>query len=1358
MNDDSKNKLIEQLTDKCRELEVELKKVLDKSPVSSQDQTSDSIDFHISNLSNTLHMMSTNESVSTGSMKSLQNELERALNLIKQKRTEIQSYQIECDKLRSQISNIKQIPNEDSSKKDIEKLNAFIDELNREKADLASELMEKNSKLDQLLDSEEQNQHLRSNLELELFNKQNHCQELEKIIDQLHQELNLKQHNQPQNNSINEQKYLILINEYEAQINDLNLKIANRENEVQKFREMYIEVCNDKNNLHETLKQQYDEEYDAKIKQKLDLILANKLDEQKNSLNEKWCNERTSLIAEYRKQIDTNLSDLKVCREKLIASEKFNDQLRVDKANCELKASRSESEFKEKISNLERILKDSEEKSNSEINSLKNELEIFRLKLDTEEKKTESALNDFKINQEEERTKLLVSIDRLEKEKVELRNKINEVEQLLKNKDLNLEALNKKMVQISELENLNAQQASLISQMKNQIEQANGKIKEQENNLFLLQDNSKSIGSKLSKEIETIASQKASLESEIMNLKKKNEQIEASSLSLAAKKDEELQKCIEQLEKRFQEDYDTFLQTNKDNVEKALSEKTTEFAQEKERLIEFYQKKFDEYDQNEKSLMKKIKELKERPKEEHKQIQTDQSEHEADQEEYIGNLLERIRELEDILSNTDAHFEIELNKLRSELEEEYEIKLKQEVNSARLNEFREESVEQSYRVKLEHLQEKYQEHLNKMKEKYENELVKNKQILNENYRKALVKSKSEIENLQEMVSRYKKNSQDSDKIVESLKNEMKSIKESHLDEVTNLKITLEKEKENLKDNYEQAVKKIANLEKELNNSDERFRSQLNCVKQQLKAEHGAEMSRLNQKMQDMMKSHSTAVEKLKKCHGKKIGSTEMDKTSFCQTDMSFKDIDLLEAFQQNYFNTLSRIKTDVMNEFDEHNKSIKEYVRDKIIDVFMPKIDNLLKEFRVSETMARVKMDELEIDLAKILSCTDRKKKADSKINNQYENNEFNLYSKSASVLRDLESSECETKSAKKSGSIVLSSGYKYTPLRQSWSNLSQMNTMSPVSGANFESPITKKFLNENMSKTSWNIKNKLGSQSGLILSNMEEEESDFIENSSVDLNNKDCIYVDDCEIISMEEKGTFFKKYQNIRQKKTQKNFSRQLTAQRPHSASNLIRSSSNFAPTQGEKNLSLARSNTNINTRQLNADIMKPKTNLNIYKTSLSRQSLFDNDDELPIKLEFDSDEVMSEMSGKSCGKNRSFSNLNGSSRSSSSLGAKTVSSNASAFCSQSLPRSRTPNRSIGSDMIGSGHSYRSPTLSSINKSVTSSTENVQQSTNFNPQNSISTTSTHYYSINSNIGSNLVKNSAPPLPQQPKKKNIFY
>ncbi|CAF0943496.1 unnamed protein product [Brachionus calyciflorus] len=1335
MNDESKNKLIEQLSEKCRELQSELDRT---SATVNPIQSNDSFDFHISNLSNTLHCISTNDSIATGSMKSMQNELERALNFVKQKRSEIQSYQLECNKLRADIANLQNNPSgntiNDDVKLELERMGNLIDELNREKNELSNELLEKNAKLDQLLDSEEQNQHLRSNLELELFNKQSHCQELEKLIDQLHQELSLKQpqqQQQQQNTSLNEQKYLILINQYESDINDLKIQLVNRDNEIQKFREMYLAVCNEKNNLQDSLKQQYDDEYEDKIKQRLDLILANKLDEQKNVLNEKWSQERTNLIGEYRKQIDSNLADLKSCREKLVASEKFNDHLRVEKANLELKSSRTESELKEKISQIERNSKDNEDTLKSEISSLKNEFEINKIKMEAELKKVESNFNEMRLNFEHEKIRLLDTVEKLTKEKDDISFRI---EELSRNKNTDSEKYLEKEAKILKLEASIGEKDALIEKLNLEINDKNSHFKNLEEKINNSQSDYKLLEAKFTTEIENLNNHKKNLELEILGLKRMNEQLEASKMTVICKKDEELQKCIQQLEKRFEEDYDKFLQTNKDAIEKALNEKTKEFSKEKEKLIEFYQNKFSEFEENEKNLLKQIKETKEKeivkPRMDSKYTQSDPVE---DQEEYIGNLLERIRELEDILSNTDAHFEIELNKIRVELEEEYEAKM--------LN-YRGDSVEQSYRVKLEQLQDKYQDHLNKMKEKYDSELLTNKQILSENYKKALLKSKSEIENLQNMVSRYKKNSMDSDKIIDSLKAEMRSMKESHLDEVTNLKITYEKEKETLKDNYEQSIKKLGLLEKELSNSDERFKSQLDNLRQQLKSEYGVELSKLNQKMQDMMKSHSQAVDKLKKNYQKVDISS---KTSQIQTDMSFKDLELLEKFQQNYLNTLSRMKADMINEFDAQNKSIKDFLKDKIKTIFMPKISDLLKEFRVSETMIRIKMEELENDLDRILIGSENKKSAP-------QNNTNNLYSKSASVLRDLESSDNDvsnTKSVKKSGSIILSSGYKYTPLRQSWSNLTQMNTLSPVSAPYFDSPVSKKFLEENMNKTP-----RLTSRSGLILSHMEEE---IIENLSPEefdtKEDKDYVYVDDNQ-----ESQTHFKKYQNIRQKKTQKNFKLINSQPRPHSASNLIRSTSNFiTTTQSEKSLILTRSNTNVNSKQLD-NIMKPKTNLSIYKTSLSKQSLYENDEETPIKLESDSDEVMSEISSKSSsGKLRTNSSvLNGSTRSGSSIGIKTVSSSNSAFCTNSLPRSRTPN---GSSM-NSEHSYRSATLSSINKSVNSSGENIHLSvsSNFNPQNSVSTTSTQYHPIGSNVGTNLIKNSVPPLPQQPKKKSIYY
>lgn len=251
------------------------------------------------------------------------------------------------------------------------------------------------------------------------------------------------------------------------------------------------------------------------------------------------------------------------------------------------------------------------------------------------------------------------------------------------------------------------------------------------------------------------------------------------------------------------------------------------------------------------------------------------------------------------------------------------------------------------------------------------------------------------------------------------------------------------------------------------------------------------------------------------------------KTQSCQTYTTQQDIDMLETFRQKYLETLSRMKSDMMKEFDAQTLRVSErvtrqinqersLVKEKINQILFPKVSDLLKEFRVSDTMIRIKMDELDKDLEYIIENIDPKKPISysnqllssmrssegEKLNKIEENlisnstssqakrsasaltntlrptsNQVeiasNLYSKSASSMRDIQPSifskeidlkPVEPQAPKPTGSIVLSSGYKYTPLRQSWSNLSQMNPLSPY----LESPLSKKIVSEEINSSEY--------------------------------------------------------------------------------------------------------------------------------------------------------------------------------------------------------------------------------------------------------------------------------------------------
>ena len=165
--------------------------------------------------------------------------------------------------------------------------------------------------------------------------------------------------------------------------------------------------------------------------------------------------------------------------------------------------------------------------------------------------------------------------------------------------------------------------------------------------------------------------------------------------------------------------------------------------------------------------------------------------------ERIGQLLEKVSSLEELIGNADAHFEQEVERLRQELDEDYQTKLKSELEreeverqhlirvieelksqlrgdgsetsslcdgheasdfhfmstsidqlgkaasrskylkvkeELELKEKEMETVSQAYRTKINDLQENYNCGLKQMEQKYQADVARIKQELNENYK------------------------------------------------------------------------------------------------------------------------------------------------------------------------------------------------------------------------------------------------------------------------------------------------------------------------------------------------------------------------------------------------------------------------------------------------------------------------------------------------------------------------------------------------------------------------------------------------------------------------------------------------
>ncbi len=190
-------------------------------------------------------------------------EFERALATLKQKRAECLAYTAEIDQLKRDLSaasiqlNQRQSNSgEDLLRAELTRLTGLVDELQREKIELANDLIDKNTRLDAMLEQEEQFQSVKSQLEMEVYAKQERVNECERLMGEV----------RTKSAEAAGQR----MKELEALVGELQLKVANREHEVQKTREMYIEVCREKNDLEESVKVRLEEEMAGRVRAKVE--------------------------------------------------------------------------------------------------------------------------------------------------------------------------------------------------------------------------------------------------------------------------------------------------------------------------------------------------------------------------------------------------------------------------------------------------------------------------------------------------------------------------------------------------------------------------------------------------------------------------------------------------------------------------------------------------------------------------------------------------------------------------------------------------------------------------------------------------------------------------------------------------------------------------------------------------------------------------------------------------------------------------------------------------------------------------------------------------------------------------------
>lgn len=452
------------------------------------------------------------------------------------------------------------------------------------------------------------------------------------------------------------------------------------------------------------------------------------------------------------------------------------------------------------------------------------------------------------------------------------------------------------------------------------------------------------------------------------------QQFEKEKTMTLARKEEEFQKVIGELEKRFEDDYSKFIQSYKENLARTLQEKSDEFVREKDSLNGMYEKKISELEDREQNLLKQVKELKKNmstssnystqevqttPRTAHESELAAHNNYEstnttstcerlhltnlqqsnsklvtnaiANKEMEFNNEINRLKEeneslnkqiktLEELINSTDHHFETEIDKLKDEFEADYRQRLEHELDQKeiehqhllnqlniqneqnlqneletlrkkllsnneaddKLSIYKQQQQEKFFKLKQElNLREKQVEQLEiqsknkveKLKFDYEKAIGVEKESfeklrkdLDDQFKSQTQRIKQENENLQLFIQKLKKTNADSDKLIQNLKDELNNTQSTNMDEIKSLKLNMEREKDILQQKIDQLTSKLQKTEKLITENDDKTRNDMETMKAKLKEQYGQELSKMNAKMKDMMKSHGNAIELLKKQH------------------------------------------------------------------------------------------------------------------------------------------------------------------------------------------------------------------------------------------------------------------------------------------------------------------------------------------------------------------------------------------------------------------------------------------------------------------------------------------------------------
>ena len=305
-----------------------------------------------------------------------------------------------------------------------------------------------------------------------------------------------------------------------------------------------------------------------------------------------------------------------------------------------------------------------------------------------------------------------------------------------------------------------------------------------------------------------------------------------------------------------------------------------------------------------------------------------------------------IRQLEEMLKKTDSHFKQEIEKMmliedgkRAKLESEVEslrkhlaqvkdrlngggksasctnlvhddedgTDLDSEVDSTlssqhchskyfklrrRLNQKDEEmgTIEQAYRLQIEGLEAKFNRLLDQSRKDLEN---KERDCVKA--REEIARLRSELSKQRDSSEFFRKSLADSEKIIESLKAEMKLNKENHLSEIASAKMREEMEKKSLKIRCHELEREIESMSAAMEKRVQKSMAEAEATMSRMRESHEDELTKMKMRMKDLVKQAG------------RLSSMNCQSVSV-QTDVDQSYIEQLIEFKQKHLEVLAQWK------------------------------------------------------------------------------------------------------------------------------------------------------------------------------------------------------------------------------------------------------------------------------------------------------------------------------------------------------------------------------------------------------------------------------------------------------------------